>query len=271
MTCNQIEKKLPDFLSRNMDEREKSEFESHLNACISCKEEVEKFSTLWGDLGRLPQEQPSEAIRTRFYTALDAYEKGLAGTQQGPKFSEVFNQWLVGWWPSQPVIQMGFSVALLLVGLFLGNRLSQPTNGETELSQLRSEVKNMRELVTLSLLQQQSPTERLRGVSYSQRLQQPDQEVVNALLHTLDYDQNVNVRLAAVDALSHFVDDSTLAQKLSRSLLQQDSPLVQIALIDQLIIIEGYQSTETLKKLLDDDLINPTVKQRAEWGIEQLY
>ena len=56
----------------------------------------------------------------------------------------------------------------------------------------------MRQLVTLSLLQQQSAGDRLQGVNWSYRVEQPDTAVLAALLTTVNHDPNVNVRLAAV-------------------------------------------------------------------------
>ncbi len=64
----------------------------------------------------------------------------------------------------------------------------------------------MRQLVALSLLQQQNASDRLRGVNYAYRVEQSDPQVLSALLTTLDHDSNVNVRLAAVDAVRNFTD-----------------------------------------------------------------
>jgi len=62
----------------------------------------------------------------------------------------------------------------------------------------------MKQMVMLSLLKQQSASERLRGVNWSYQIEQPDEQVLSALLRALDSDPNVNVRLAAVDALQQF-------------------------------------------------------------------
>ena len=64
------------------------------------------------------------------------------------------------------------------------------------------EIANTREMVALSLLQQQSATERLRGVDYTGRLRTMEPDVVSALTKAVAHDPSVNVRLAAIDALS---------------------------------------------------------------------
>src|SRR5207253_8403487 len=60
----------------------------------------------------------------------------------------------------------------------------------------------MKQMVVLSMLQQQSAGARLEGVTWSTRDQQLDPKVLSALLHTLRHDPSVDVRLAALDALS---------------------------------------------------------------------
>ena len=60
----------------------------------------------------------------------------------------------------------------------------------------------MRQLVALSLMQQQSASERLRGVSWAYQRGTIRREVLAALVSAVNHDTNVNVRLAAVDALA---------------------------------------------------------------------
>ena len=70
------------------------------------------------------------------------------------------------------------------------------------MAQLRGQVENLRQMVALSMLQQQSPSARMRGVTYSEKIAQPDPQVLDALLQAVNHDSNVNVRLSAVDALA---------------------------------------------------------------------
>lgn len=122
----------------------------------------------------------------------------------------------------------------------------------------------MRQLVTLSLLQQQSASDRLRGVNWSYRLEVPDNEVLSALLHTLNNDDNVNVRLAAVDALYKFADSGTVRRSLRQSLPAQSSPIVQIALIDMMADLNDPQSKAVFREFLQKPDLNPDVKQRLQ-------
>ena len=92
----------------------------------------------------------------------------------------------------------------------------------------------MRQLVALSLMQQQSASERLRGVSWAYQAEPSDREILEALVAAVNDDANVNVRLAAVDALRRF----RRVRRPGRpwwSAPEQSTPIVQVALIDLLV------------------------------------
>jgi hypothetical protein len=138
------------------------------------------------------------------------------------------------------------------------------------MARLQDEVHNMRQLVTLSLLQQQSDSERLRGVDFSVRADPSDTQVLSALLHAVNYDSSVNVRLAAVDALRKFGTRPEVRGTLDQSLVKQDSPLVQIALIDLIVDTRDRGALATLAHLEQNPTADKNVKEKAQWGVEQL-
>lgn len=270
MTCTQANEHLPDYLTGRLSAAAQKELQTHLATCVTCQAEAESLRTLWTDLQTLPAEQPSAELRPRFYAMLEAYQHGLQEAKPAAGVRDAIDGWLSRWWPRRPAWQFGFAMAMLLFGLWLGQRQANGAHDNVELAHLRTELQSMRQLVTLSLLQQSSPTERLRGVSYSQLVQEPDQEVQTALLHTLNYDPNVNVRLAALEALYSFGNEAGMRRELVASLRRQNSPLVQIALIDLLVKVREKQSLDTFRQLLQDEQLNHEVKQRVEWGIQQL-
>jgi HEAT repeat len=164
-------------------------------------------------------------------------------------------------WPSLRWAQAGWVLALLLAGFLLGRYLPGPE---------REELRGMRELLTLSLLQNQSASERLAGVGWSRDFNRPDSRVLGALVETLNHDPDVNVRLAAVDALAKYAQEASVKQQLPQALVRQNSPLVQIALIDLLVELRDRQSADVLRRLAEDDKANEYVRQRAAWGLRQV-
>jgi HEAT repeat protein len=135
---------------------------------------------------------------------------------------------------------------------------------------LRDEVRGMRQTVALSLLSQPSAVQRLEGVSYTQQVDRPDNRTLSALVETLNGDPNVNVRLAAVDALYLFRDAPGVKESLTASLAIQQAPLVQVALIDLLVEVRESRAAEALKALIAGGKLDPAVKERAEQGLKEL-
>ena len=146
----------------------------------------------------------------------------------------------------------------------------QDVQRAADLTELRSELREMRQMLTLSLMQQQSATERLRGVSGSAQIDQPGNEIVGALLETLMHDPNVNVRLACVDALRRFSGQDAVRRGTIQALSESRFPLVQIAIIDFMVETRDKQGVEALQRLSEDSMANEAVRGRAVWGLQQL-
>ena len=255
MNCERFEERMSDYLAG----RSTPELDAHLETCADCRAEAERLRGIWQNLGLIGAGQPSRALRGRFYQSLEAYQHGRETAAQ-PKQP----------WFRLPVFQLAYAALLVLIGVVAGHSLAGGGRNAVEVAQLQGEVQNMRQMVTLALLQQQSPSERLRGVDWGTRVDNPDSQVLSALLSTLDHDTNVNVRLAAVDALRKFSEMPLVRRSLDRSLVRQESPLVQVALIDLLVGMRARDAAPGLRSLVNTTNINPDVKERAQWGLEQL-
>jgi len=272
MTCDEIRDLLPDYFAGGLDGDSQQSVARHIHECIGCNELV----TLWHQLGRLPAEQPSPMLRARFEAMLAAYqagqsaqaERGFSMRRLGNPFAGLLQTaWFRG--------AAGFAcaAALLAVGYWTGSSrqpaVVAPPAGN-EIAALQSELASMRQLVVLSLLQQQSASERLQGVSYSAQAQS-DPKVLEALLHTLRYDTSDGVRLAALDALARHGSQPMVRSGLLDALQPQQSPLVQVALIDQLVAWRDKGAVPQIRKVQQNPELNPVVRKRAEWAIGQLH
>ena len=221
----------------------------------------------------MPEPEPSPAMRARFLETLNAYQEGYEDAQRRQAMNVPARSWWAGFLPARPAWQAAFSAALLILGVFGGRYLIGPRGaepGSPEVAQLKNQVESLRQLVTLSLLQEQSPSARLRGVNYSYQMTQPDQQVEQALLHAVNHDSNVNVRLSAVDALAKFTGNPDVRRALVDSIPVQDSPLVEIALIDLLTQIRDKDAIPALRKLAADPQADETVRQRAGESADKL-
>jgi HEAT repeat protein len=93
---------------------------------------------------------------------------------------------------------------------------------------------------------------------------------MRALLDTLMHDPNVNVRLATVDALRQFGNQPVVRRGLVEAMTRQESPMVQIALIDLAVDLHEKESIDTLRELTQDQNLDPAVRDRAQKGLTEL-
>jgi hypothetical protein len=267
MICERVKEQLAEYLSGNLEGPAHEKFVNHLEQCPRCQAEVEELGALWRSLEFVPSAQPGIAMRGRFNEMLEAYRFGQAEAQKEASHKNVrqMPQPRFAWW------QLAAACGLLALGAAAGRITLVPQHpGPTpEVAQLRGEVESMRQLVTLSLLQQQSAGQRLRGVTYSYRMDRADPEVEKALLFAVSHDANVNVRLSAVDALQKYARSPQVSKALVDAIAPQDSPLVQIALIDLLVDAKEGSVIPELRKLEKAE-VNESVRQRATWGLQKL-
>jgi len=251
--------------------------QQHLETCAACRQEAAALEELWSGLGRIRSAAPdSAAMRARFASMLEGWEHGREGAEasarsraQPTALGTTTSGWLSRSSWRQPLVQFAAAAVLLALGVAVG-RASRPAPPAGDIASVRSELREMRQMVTLTLMQQQSASDRLKGVSWSSTLERPGREVVTALLDTLLHDPNVNVRLASIDALARFADQQQVRQGAIDALQSASSPMVQVALIDFVVGVRDSGSIETLKKLAADPSLNETVRQRATQGLDRL-
>jgi hypothetical protein len=164
----------------------------------------------------------------------------------------------------------GALLGLIVVGVLIGRQTAAPPASDAQVQALRQDLRETRQLVTLALLTQSSASERLTGVALVGQMESPGPAVRTALLDRLMHDANVNVRLAAVDALQRFRDEEMVRRGAVDALARQTSPLVQIALIDFVISFKGPNSIETLRRLSSNPMLDEAVRRRAAWAIQQV-
>lgn len=237
----------------------------HLDTCPDCRQEAERLSVTWRGVESVPCAPPDAArMQQRFLAELDAFQLGADQAraqllQHTPRRSGLAAMA----WPTAVA-------ASLVLGVFLGRARPAPKTDNPELTALRHELHATQEMVSLALLNQSSAAERLRGVSWSERLNDPGADVVTALIDALAHDQNVNVRLAAIDALARWADRPDVRQGAVAALADRSSPMVQIALIDWLVQMKEPTSRDVLRALSDDQQVDAAVRGRAAWGLRQL-
>jgi hypothetical protein len=248
---------------------EESMLEKHLAGCADCRREAVYYRQLHGQLAALSVPEPDGLrMQADFRAMLAGYERESA--EASPSTLE----WLRGWfqvaWTSPLAGRLAFGLSMLLVGWVGGYWLTPKTTGTVPAEQVADAGETGRRNMVLTLISQSSATDRLKAVGYTSELQQADERVVKALLFTLNHDENINVRLVTVEALSRFADDPTVREGLVRSIMQQESPLVQVALADAMVALNEKRSVAPLRELLRQQGTDVYVKEKLESSIRIL-
>src|SRR6185369_9093915 len=109
------------------------------------------------------------------------------------------------------------------------------------------ELREVREMLTLSLMRQALASDRIKGTSWASQLDNPRPDVVSALVDVLLHDSNVNVRLACLRALERFEKRPAVRQGVVKALASEHSPLVSIGLIDFIVETNDKMAIDTLR------------------------
>lgn len=262
MRCEEIHAHLADHLAGTLAPDLSDDVTAHLRTCHTCAAEADGLNETWQMLGTVPASRPDSAgMRVRFDAALEGYRDGLESDRARPsRFTRIRAYGL----------QFAAAAAVLVLGVSIGRQTTRPPAPDPQLTMLREELREMRQMVTLSLLQQQSASERLRGVSFTTRIDQPAGEVTAALLDTLMHDPNVNVRLACIRALDRFNTQAAVRAGVVQAVTRETSPLVSIALIDFILEARDTMAIDVLRQLSADEQRDAAVRETAARGVERL-
>ncbi len=248
-----------DHLTGELDEDKSAKLKAFLETHPELRKELNADQTLWDQLGKIETPAPSAAMDARFEAALSGY---LAGSTKKTRHTIQIPDWLVLHWRS--------GLAFSLLGLVLGFVLFRNPAQQSEISALTNEVQGMKKMMMLTLIEQPGAQQRIKAVSMAQDFVEVDDKVIHVLANTLQTDNNVNVRLAAIDALLSYWENATARQVLVESIAFQSSPIVQSAIADAMLSLREKQAIGEFEKLMTDEEINEAVKMKIVSTIDQL-
>lgn len=265
--CSDIRTLLIDYIDGQLAPAIRNKVDEHLKACAECRDELAQFSRLFEEMSTAPLEQPSPSLKENFQSMLQS-ELNIAATMEMLKSRQ--EPKVVPMRKNTVWLQVAASVVLVLGGLFAGMQLKGDQSATREIASVKTELQQMKEAMMLNLLNEESASDRIRAVSYAEELNNPDQKIIQALLNTVNADNNVNVRVAAANSVARFSGDPKVVDSLVASLRTQTEPLVQIVLITILTDKKESKAIAPIREIISNKQTLAPVKQVAEQGLKKV-
>lgn len=299
---NKKEVLLADFLENNLSAKKKQEFEDYFAENEGSKTEFEKSKEIFLAINKSAEKDFDASKDKSFYDFLSAEKAKLVEKPQAKvirfyertyfKYAASVAGLALAFWfgrktidsqvntnvladnSSPKVIEKLVEVPVVRVDtIYVATKeiaTTKQSNVLNEIGNLKKEMQETKDLLILSMLKRESASDRIQAVNYSYDLQQPDEQVLKALIYTLDYDRNVNVRIAAADAIGRFGNNANVRDALVKSLLKQQEPTLQISIIDILTKFNERRALPALRLLAEDGGTSDFVRQKAEESTRML-
>src|ERR1044072_236391 len=231
MECYEAASLLIDYLDAQLHPGDKTPLEKHLKECEQCRQALEQYRQLFSAIQHDTAQKPGAALREKFESMLQS-ELNIEATANIVNLHE---EKAIKTKPKEGLtwfLRIAASIILVVSGVFIGTAITNNKTGNTKVAALKNEVEEMKETLTVNMLNQESASERIKAVGYADGITDPNNNIVAALITTMNEDKNVNVRLAALYAIAKFAGDTKVSDALVASLRKQTEPLMQIALIN---------------------------------------
>lgn len=274
MNHQEIIAKKIEFLNGHSSQDITPELQAIIDADHELKTELNFIESVWAKDSVQSLELPTANMDARFYQMLSQAQ--AFPPVQMKQQEKVNNKGLLGILQQllspQPVAQLAL-LAMLFMGGWIAKDYNQPV--PTNLTaKLENQIDSLNVMVALSMLQNQSTTERLAGVNYAKESRISDKKITQVLFNILNSDRSHAVRLAAIDVLSVQASNSAVQVQLLDSLNESQSTMVQ-ASIARLLINNSNTNHENIldilnSKSLDEDVISYLKQQNKTDNTNQL-
>lgn len=251
------------FQEASLTDSENELLETYLENGWIDLEELEDLKAIHNNLVLKKTDIPSKKMQQVFYQNLET-EKNLTENIATSNTSW-WNQFLPQGFAK---INWGFGMMTLLIGLFLGNFFNSDSN--QQIDELAIQLQQTQETMMMALLEKESSRDRLKAVKISNKMTDASGPVIEALLRTLNNDENVNVRLAAVEALADFSENPKVRKGLIDAIQYQDSPMVQLTLAELMVFLQDKRSVDEFKNLMDKKEIPTEIRNQLKEKIKVL-
>jgi hypothetical protein len=235
MRCEEVKINLPEYIDQKLEKESNEMIGSHLESCKECSDLHAELKMFLDFTDNLEDIEPPPHMKAEFLKMMETE------MPQKPKVVVMVPIWL------KVASIFIFVLLTFTTGYYIGSEKSSK-----KLSALEVALDQTKQQVSLASLQDFSGPQKIEAVYNISQSGQTGDALIDALVNTMNTDKNVNVRLAAINALTGMIGkNNRVKNELIRSLSLQNNPLLQISLIQVLTesgVKEAKEEIETMSR-----------------------
>lgn len=249
---------LTGYLDGLLDTEKQAMVETHLKSCEACAKEASDLKKLLHAFSSEDEIIPPPSIKAKFLEQLEEEKNSRSKVVSLDSDStSKRNLW------ANNLLKIAASIALLVGGFLLGRQQSQESSNQ-EIAQLTEEKMEFKQTAMLSLMENESASKRIQGVNFIEEFVNPDEAIIKALADRMLYDDNTNVRAAAVEVLAGFTSSENVKNTFIKALKIENDPGIQIEIIQTLGKMQEKKAVIPMQELLKKEETQPFVKKQIE-------
>jgi hypothetical protein len=252
MEKEKLESMLIDYIDGKLNSVDKHHIEQELMKNPASYKLYEELKEVIQTLGKVSPVEPPASLTKSFEEML---QKEIGTSKEAKSIA------MRPWWYA-----VAAGVALVITGISMGLFINNQQKNQERKVALQEERARTHQVVSM-ISDQQSAGTRIMGTKEAYNQESLNTEIYNVLIKTMNEDPNINVRLAAIDALIKFSDDPMVRKALIASLGKQTDPVIQIALIQLMVELKDKDAVRPLQNIIENESLLEAVKDEAHHGI----
>ena len=248
MNCEEVKINIPEYIDGKLDEASSEALRNHLESCDSCRKIHEELSSFLGYLDKHQNIEVPDGMKEEFW------ERAILEEIPGKQKTRII-----------PLVMKIAAMILLVFGTYwVGFKVG---SGKSEMlnNQLVSELHEQKQEVILASLRDYTGPQKIEAVYNISNSGHVNDDLIDALVYTMNSDKNVNVRLAAISALSGMMKKNERVKKeLVKSLPLQENSLLQISLIQVLTESGVKEAKDEIESITNNEKTDENVKAFAK-------
>ncbi|MHA7832004.1 MAG: HEAT repeat domain-containing protein [Flagellimonas sp.] len=252
MECEDIDKNIVDYIECDLTPQEMKLIAAHLDNCERCRGVMQQTRELLSMFETLPEVKMSRKLEGRLDAMVTDERRAIVKTNTLKPRNHRLN----------PILKVAATLLLVITSYFMGSYISEQES--------QNEILGLEQALIISKLKSDSPSERVTALKNALKMESMTPKMINGLKERILYDENVNVRLATVLAITNLEEPDAFTSELIEAVLMEKNPSVQIEIANALANIGDTTAVDPLKKLVENEQTFPFVKSEVSYRIAQL-